>query len=184
MTTIPQILAQHGATVRLVGLSQRYGSVAESIFEALPQHEASAVALALAEAIGAGANVDKVVDQFLIELLVDLEYKYWYAIGAVGHDAIDAIADLYRRRLDGDEPFPAEWIQAENAAIVAAKEAWGDRERRSIQVACAAIDARNSSGAAACAAHFDLNAGDSPASWQADTLIRLTRDALFERNAS
>lgn len=126
-------------TTRLWGIPQVVGGVMDRCFERLPPHEAARFAVAAIEAIPVGADLDPVAARWMLELLADTQEGVvsYTPGGSVQHRAVNRVIDLYRRRIAGNDPAPAEWTTAAKAAAGAA----------------ALADADEQAGPPACAAH-------------------------------
>ncbi|WP_159851236.1 hypothetical protein [Nocardia sp. CY41] len=109
-------------STRLWGIPRVVGGLMDRCFERLAAHEAGRFAVAAIEAIPAGADLHSLGAQWTSELLADpregvLRYT---AEGSIQHRAVNQVIDLYRRTLAGDDPAPAEWTTAAQAAAQAA----------------------------------------------------------------
>lgn len=180
----------HAAAERLLGLPQRYSRLFEGIFEPLPAAERSSFAVALTEAIPAGADLERVVDEMMIATMSDPEHGCRQYAEPTGRAAIDTAVGLYQRRLAGDEPSHQEWDAAAAAAWVAAARAtaaWAADWAAAADAARAAARAAAADPAAAWAAARAADWAATAAARagvkenirrrQADTLIELTRNA-------
>jgi hypothetical protein len=110
----------HADGERLWGIPVRLGSVLDKLFESLPEGW-SDFAVDSVEAMPVGADLDAAVDRWLLDLLVDPERGVvaHTAEGSAQRAAVDAVAALYRRRIEGDEPTRDEWRSATAAAAYA-----------------------------------------------------------------
>lgn len=108
-----------------MGLPLRVARVAEGIFEGLPTEEAPAFARAMAEvtadAAARAANLEMVWPRFIIPVLVGSGRGIiWHARTNRQRAAIQNVADLYSRTLEGVEVTRQEWKDAARAAARAA----------------------------------------------------------------
>jgi hypothetical protein len=110
------------------------------------------------EAIPVKADLTQVVDKFLFWLL-SVELK--------AYDVCKPVAELYQRRLAGDEPSKSEWKKAEAAAAEAAARAEAARAEAAGWAAAAAGWAARAAAAAAEAAARAEAARAAAAGWAA-----------------
>ena len=71
------------------------------------------------EAIPVGADLSGVIPKFLPWLLVDPDCGVINYADEQGKSSVQQVADLYSRRIAGDEPSEAEWEAAAYAAYAA-----------------------------------------------------------------
>lgn len=121
-------------SARLWGIPRVVGGLMDRCFERLPAREAGRFAVAAIEAIPGGADLDSVGAQWMLKLLADpREGVLRHTLdGSIQHRAVNRVIDLYRRALAGDDPAPAEWTTAAQAAALA------DASEQADPPACAA----------------------------------------------
>lgn len=182
-------------------ISERFRQLAEYMVEALPAADAPAFAAAITQAVTAGADLDRVADRMTIAALTDPEYgAARYATPTV-RVAVSQVAELYRRRLAGDEPSSNKWDNActnahaaGNAATAAgdvaadaAAYATGESGTAYYAATYAVLCAGDAAAHSACdecipagyamQAAAEVGVRDATRRWQAATLLRLTREA-------
>ena len=162
----------HEKFPELWGIPAQIAYLADSIFENLPAAEAKKWPRRLIEAIPVGADLTRVWDRWAAWMLADL---------AAQPDALDcvrAMADLFHRAANGDEPSEQEWTTAARGAWAAwdAWTAWGAWDARAAWAARDAWTARAARGAwaawdarAAWAARDAHDARTARAAWAART---------------
>ncbi|MEU7631001.1 hypothetical protein AB0C34_13595 [Nocardia sp. NPDC049220] len=125
-------------SARLWGIPRVVGGLMDRCFERLPAREAGRFAVAAIEAIPVGADLDSVGAQWMLKLLADPREGVLRHTpdGSIQHRAVNRVIDLYRRALAGDDPAPAEWATAAQAAAQAA--ALADASEQAGPPACAA----------------------------------------------
>ncbi len=101
----------HAEFPRLLGLPEWYGRLGEAIFERLPRGEHLTFPLEVYEATPVGVDLSPVRDQFLVWVLTET----LPAAGTSKH-TVQAVLELLKRRLRGDEPTMEEWLSARAAA--------------------------------------------------------------------
>jgi hypothetical protein len=106
---------------RLFGIPTALGVLLDKTFEALDPAECAAFAVDTVEAIPVGADLTGVLDRLAYEVLTD-EWHGMREVTAADTDerqAVDRVAELFRRRIAGDEPLRTEWVAAGDAAAAA-----------------------------------------------------------------
>ncbi|MES2211490.1 MAG: hypothetical protein V4515_15100, partial [Chloroflexota bacterium] len=111
----------HADGERLWGIPARLGAVLDKLFESIPDGW-SDFAVNSVEAMPVGADLDVAVDRWMLDLLVDPDHGVVIhtADGSAQRTAVENVAKLYRRRLDGAEPTRQEWKAAAAYADAAA----------------------------------------------------------------
>src|SRR5690606_33634458 len=103
-----------------IGLPETRMWLEEAICEGLPEEQAKGFPLAFLEAIPVGADLSMVWPRFALWMLSDPNH------GAMRHcdddtrPSVEAVADLYRRWINGDQPVAEEFEAAADAACAAA----------------------------------------------------------------
>lgn len=160
--------AIHEAGERLWGIPARLGAVLDEVFEGQPGYVRFAVRAT--EAIPVGADLSLVVDRWMLDVLTDGTYGAARGTteGSPERAAIDAVADLYRRRIVGDEPTTDEWHEASRQAAAhayaenAAYNVYHATIAASSAAVCAVIVGNNTPGTAADSAAFAVgHTGDT-----------------------
>ena len=107
----------HDEGERIWGIDRKVGYVLDRTFEAMPDGEHGDFAVAATQAIPVGADLSRVIDRWLLDILADPEMgvRRHTADGSAQWIAVDAVIALYERRLAGDEPTRDEWIAARRA---------------------------------------------------------------------
>ena len=152
--------ADHTLYEPLFGWSQRLARLEDRIFEGLPAKQAIGWPERLTRAVAVGCDTDRAVDHWMLWLLSNegSPLAQWQEEAPVFN-----AANLYRRRLDGDEPDQGEWDAARDAARAAAeaaaRAAAGDAARDAARAA--AGDAAWAAAWAAAGAAAGDAAGDA-----------------------
>lgn len=104
----------HAEGERLWGIPRRLGYMLDKMFEALPPRDCAAFAVDVTEAIPVGVDLSQVVDRWMLDILTNPAggVARYTNDGTAQHAAIEAVAELYRRRLAGSEPTLHEWTGA------------------------------------------------------------------------
>jgi hypothetical protein len=154
----------HGEGEQIWGIDRKVGYILDRTFEAMPDSEHGDFAVAATQAIPVGADLSRVIDRWLLDILADPEMgvRGLIADGSAQRTAVDAVVALYERRLAGDEPTRDEWITTRRAAADAGADA-----------AAAAVDAYAAADAAAYATVDAYAAADAAAArrWQSSRLL-------------
>ena len=111
-----------------LGIPVELGKLEDEIFESLRRVEAMKWPEAFLEAIPVGADLSLVWPRFAHWLLVDDEHGVIQYAGSHkgARTAIQGVADLFARRIAGNDPTTEEWAAARAAAGAAARAAsWG-----------------------------------------------------------
>lgn len=186
-----------GAAARLLGLPVVFGKAAEHLFEALPRHAAPEFAVRLTEAIRPGVDLHRVIDRWMLALLVDPTGGIRRAVRYGDRWMVDRVAGLLQERIDGHNPDAAEWDTAretirkaranreDEPSIVGEYGEWQEWYRRHnaaspAQCASVARPTESTAVATSSAAADILDEAANPINtirWQADLLVRLTADA-------
>ena len=144
-----------------LGIPEPIAWLEDSIFEGLPVELARAWPSRFLTAINPGADLSQVADRFCFWLLTSPSMRLSEMADPDGKLAIAIVADLYRRRLDGDEPTATEWTAAGDAAWIASDDAssnaahdavWAAANAAFRDVPCDAAGAASDAWAAARAA--------------------------------
>jgi hypothetical protein len=98
------------------GIPQMLAQLEDGIFESLPNGRAKEWPIQFIEAIPVGADLSQVGSQFLHWLLVDPEDGIIKFADERGKVAIQAVADLYARQLQGETISIEDWNAAADAA--------------------------------------------------------------------
>lgn len=105
----------HAATEPLYGIPQQLSFLQDRIFECLPVKEAKEWTVRFFHAIPDGADLSMAASKLVYWLMTDPGMVLKHADDA-GKKVINSLADLYKRRLEGDEPDGEEWEKAAEAA--------------------------------------------------------------------
>jgi len=102
-----------------LGISRILARIEDGIFEGLPNERAKEFPLQFLNAINVGADLSMVFPKFMHWLLVDSAHgiiKF-----AKNKEAIQTVADLYQRKIDGENINLNEWLSVRetSAAYVA-----------------------------------------------------------------
>jgi hypothetical protein len=169
----PQLpAADHSRFVDELGIPEQLAHLIDAIFEAQPNDAAAAAwSQRVMAAIPVGADLTGVWDAYALWMLDRL-----VADGNDPDGVVAAMAGLFRRAVNGNQPTEREWDQAAWAAWAAwaardAGDAWDAWDAWAARAAWAARDARN--------------AGDAGDAWAARDAraARAVRDARDARNA-
>jgi hypothetical protein len=108
----------HAEGERIWGIPAHLGAALDRAFEGLCEPEHAEFAVAAIEAMPVGADLTRVADLTIFEMLADPERGavLGTAGGTAGREAVQRVAGLYVRRLAGDEPSADEWLAARNTA--------------------------------------------------------------------
>ena len=150
---------KHSSYESKLGIPQILAHLEEHIFEKLPKENARLWPEQFLAAIRPGADLSMIWPKFAVWLLVDPEHGVVkFAKNAA---PVQAVADLYQRRTDGDEPSVQEWESARRAAAAAyddAAYAAADAAADAAYAAYAADDAYAAYAAADAAYAADADA--------------------------
>jgi hypothetical protein len=158
----------HVESERLWGIPRQLGALLDRLYEALDEPPGE-VAVGMLEAIPVGADLTVAADRLMLDVLVDPEHGVWRhtAEGSRQREAVERVAQLYRRRLAGDEPPEAEWrdaaADADAAAYAYAAYAAYAAADAAYAAAADAADAAYADAAAADAAYAAYAAADADA---------------------
>lgn len=164
-----------------IGVPEPLMWLEDCIFEGLPDGQAKGFPLAFLEAIPVGADLSLVWPRFALWLLADPNHGVLQHTGNATRPAVEAVIDLYRRWLDGDQPSADEFEVAAEAAWAAAEAAtWAAAE-----AAWAAAEAPWAAWRAARTATRNAAAAAEEGFWGAarDELLRLLREAPVAEEA-
>lgn len=104
-----------------LGIPRALARLEDALFERLPDERAMLFPDQFLSAIPVGADLSMVVSQFLVWLLVDpVNGVIRFADSDRVRGAVETVAGLCRRRLEGDEPQRMEWAAADADAAYAA----------------------------------------------------------------
>ncbi|MDP9195189.1 MAG: hypothetical protein M3O22_00195, partial [Pseudomonadota bacterium] len=112
----------HEATEPLYGIPRSLSFLQDRIFEGLPAEKSKEWTVRFFRAIPEGADLSMATSRLMYWLMSDPDMVLKQA-DVTGAKTINAVADLYRRRLGGDEPGGKEWAAARAAWTGAAAEA-------------------------------------------------------------
>jgi hypothetical protein len=110
----------HGKLSAQIGIPLELSYLIDRLFEGQPGLPAKEFASSFIETVPVGVDLTPVVDQFLLTLLKDPEH------GAIRHTnertrpKVQAVIEMYERRIAGSNPTIAEWRAAAAAAYAAA----------------------------------------------------------------
>jgi hypothetical protein len=99
-----------------LGIPEPLAHLQDCLFELLPLRVAKHFPVRFLKAIPVGADLSPVCDQFVYWLLTGLDCWMTRHVDDRYRPIIVAVAELYRRRLAGNEPEIVEWHKAECAA--------------------------------------------------------------------
>lgn len=108
----------HRETERIWGIPAAVGELLDALYEesSSPPGE---LAVAILDAIPVGADLTPVViDRLMLDLLKDPQHgaRAVTGVGSPARAAVENVAELYRRRLNGIDPPASEWEVAEGFA--------------------------------------------------------------------
>ena len=176
--------SNHLAYETELGIPVQLAYLEDDIFENLPNGHAKEFPERFLKAINPGADLSRVVNKFLVWLLVDgVSGVIRFAQTEGQKTAISNVAALHQQVIDGNPPPAAAWDAARDAARAAAGAAAWDAARDAAGAAAgdAAWDAaRDAAGAAAwAAARAAAGAAAGAAAWAAvrDAARDAVRDA-------
>lgn len=108
--------SQTGIPLEIVHLQER-------VFEGLPAEKAKFWTERFYQAVPEGADLSSVTPKFLLWLLIDEKHGVlrFTRDGSGYRRAVLTVADMLRRKIDGDNPEPGEWTAARAAADAAAR---------------------------------------------------------------
>lgn len=149
----------------------------DSLFEALPNPRAMTWPVEFMESIPVGADLRLVVAKFMHWLLVDPMHGVLRVADAKGQVAIQRVANLYERQLNGEAVTVEEWRAAARAARAAAYAVHAVHAVHAAYVAYAAAYAAYADHATYAAYAADAAARVA----QADKLLDLLRHAPCEQ---
>ena len=135
-----------------LGIPEPIAWLEDMIFEGLPAEQAKAWPSRFLVAIKPGADLSQVADRFCYWLLTSPLLRLSELADPSGKIAIASVANLYRRRLDHDEPTATEWADARNVASAVADNSIRVTARAAARAASAAASAN---AAWAYARYFD-----------------------------
>jgi hypothetical protein len=194
----------HGYYESELGIPEALAHLEDTIFENLPADLAKTWPHRFLSAPSVGADLALVSSRFLLEILTGEKGVIRHA--GTASQAVQTVADLYSRRLSGDEPDRAEWAEAARAraaemaaarAARAARAAAAEAEVAAARAAwwAAAVEAEVARArAAAAAARAEAEVAAARAAWWAaavaaevaraahwvwmsETLLRFLREA-------
>ncbi len=114
----------HSAYEDELGIPMLLARLEDGIFEGLPNDVAKEFPLRFLNAVPVGVDLADVFPKFMLWLLIDEThgvYQYGYEKGKI---AIQAVADLYKRKIAGEDINIDEWLLArKNAAAAYAADA-------------------------------------------------------------
>jgi hypothetical protein len=177
-----------------LGIPQALARIEDSIFENLPNERAMSWPEQFLGAIQVGADLTMVSSRFLRWLLVDPRDGVVRFALSSGKAAIEQVAELFAREIEGGTVVAAEWHDAADAADAAEAAAYADadaaanadaadavraaRAARAAAYAATRADAANAARAAAfSAADADYTAYADARIRQSEKLLELLRNA-------
>ena len=112
----------HEHAERLWGIPRQLGQLLDSFFEELPSDYAGRWAVAVTEAIPVGADLSLVAARMIHDLMIDPQHgvRQHTIEGSAQRAAVDTVAELYAKILDGETVDRGEWVKARRAAHAAA----------------------------------------------------------------
>ncbi len=165
--------SDHAAYETELGIPRALARIEDGIFEGLPNNKAKEFPLQFLNAIKVGADLSMVAPKFIHWLLVDETHGI---IKFAKHkEVIKAIADLYQRKINGENIDTNEWFTARKNAYAAsaAYAAYAAAAAASAAAAAYASDAAAASASDAAAAAYAAYA----AAAAADAAAYATADA-------
>ena len=153
--------SDHSAYETELGIPEILAQLEDGIFEGLPNDVAKEFPLRFLNAVKVGSDLSGVFPRFMHWLLVDKEHgviKF-----AKDKKVVQAVADLYQKKINGEDIDPDEWIKVRSAADAA--------------YAADAADAADAAYAAYAAAYAADAAYAAARLVQADKLIELIENA-------
>ena len=118
-----------------LGIPESLAHLEDGIFEGLPNDLAMEWPLKFLKAIPVGADLSLVASKFLHWLLVDpTDGVIQHAKDAASKKVIQDVADLYTRKIAGDNPTAEEWAGAEAGAGAVWMWAAGAREKQAVKL--------------------------------------------------
>jgi hypothetical protein len=172
-----------------LGIPQQIARVEDGLFEALSETDAKAFPLQFLEAIPVGADLSMVVSNLMLDILAHPEKGLLQLPRLTDRTkvAIEQVAELYRRRLAGNEPTLEEWYSSRRDAADAADAADAYAYAYAADAAYAADDAADAAYAAAYAADDAAYAADdaayaaaAAAAYAADAAAAVRMEARME----
>ena len=175
--------SNHSKFETKLGIPRLLARLADTLFERQPYEDAKKFTVDFLEAINAGSDLSGVWPKFAHYMLVDPEYGVIkFAKADKVKSAIQAVADLYQRKINGEDIDVNAWLEVRNTAASDASDA------ADAAYAAAAADAAADAAAAdaAYAADAAADAADAYAAAyargqhaviMANRLVQLLRDA-------
>lgn len=165
----------HGRYEKALGVPRVLARLEDRIFEGLTNGEAKEFPLRFVKAINVGADLSLVFYKFMYWLLVDPKEGVIQYARPDGRKAIQDIADLFERKINGEDVDFERWMKARRAAA-AAYAAYADAYADAAAAAYAAAAAAAYAAAAAAAAAAQ-KARSARFSAMAEKLISLLKEA-------
>ena len=163
----------HDEVEFLYGIPRSVGILLDNIFEELPEGTHAEFAVASIETIPVGADLSMVKSRMILDVLVDTEFgMLQLASSEPEHLAVMAVAELFRRHLNNDEPSTEEWEKAKLEAHSADDATTGIRPAY-----IAALASGPSYGSAICMASGVANRRDTWPSWASERMLQHLREA-------
>ena len=106
----------HSAYEKLFGIPRVIARLVDGVFEGLSVDDSKWWPLAFSEAVPVGKDLSMVTSKFLVWLLEDVKR----CALEDGKKAIDAVIELYKRKIDGENVNIEEWKVARSDAAAAA----------------------------------------------------------------
>jgi hypothetical protein len=110
------------AAYEYIGIPRVIARLQDGIFERLPNHEAKNWPVQFWEAMPVGVDLRYVWQRFVVAMLTDSQHgviRY-----ARDKEAVQHVANLYQRYIDGDQPSNSEWRADADAAAAADARIW------------------------------------------------------------
>ena len=149
-----------------MGIPVQIAYLEDRLFEGMPNGRAKEFPVRFLSAITPGADLSLVLPKFYVAILTDKTHgvKQYTTGFPACEKAVQAVADLYAKRVAGEDVSEAAENAAEVAAVAAGAAAWAAARAAAWT---AAVAAEAAAGAAAWAAR------DAYYTWMADTLIEI-----------
>lgn len=102
----------HGRVEQLYGIPRTVGHLLDKIFENLPVNEGQHARFAVesVEAAPVGADLTMVPSRLMLDILAHPERGFYQRAEEYERPAVGVVIELYRRRIDGDEPTERDWL--------------------------------------------------------------------------
>lgn len=111
--------AEHASYEIELGVPRALAYLEDRIFESLPNKHAMKWPVRFLSAVKPGVNLERVADKFTLWLLIDEKDGVLRFASAAGRAIIETVAELYRRKIAGEQVSAQEWNKAAAAAAAA-----------------------------------------------------------------